>query len=124
MAQAPAKANRWHRFYKTAGWKKLRRRVLANAEHRCQRCGAEGVPLNAHHVRPVEQYPALALARDTMMPEAYEHGGKLVDGKRAAQPGVASMDVERVKRTRVTPDRPPGRRRQPLVSTSGSSHSS
>jgi hypothetical protein len=160
-AQARAKANRRHRFYKTAGWKKLRRRVLANAEHRCQRCGAEGVPLNVHHVRPVEQYPALALAReldrclpplsqaghddlalrvafvlafaagailtmlaDTMMPEAYEHGGKLVDGKRAAQPGVASMDVERVKRTRVTPDRPPGRRRQPLVSTSGSSHSS
>jgi hypothetical protein len=123
-AQARAKANRWHRFYKTAGWKKLRRRVLANAEHRCQRCGAEGVPLDVHHVRPVKQYPALALARDTMMPEAYEHGGKLVDGKRAAQPGVASMDVERVKRTRVTPDRPPGRRRQPLVSTSGSSHSS
>jgi 5-methylcytosine-specific restriction endonuclease McrA len=66
-AQARAKANRWHPFYKTAGWKKLRRRVLANAEHRCQRCGAEGVPLDVHHVRPVEQYPELALELENLI---------------------------------------------------------
>ena len=39
-------------IYKSARWRRLRRRVLAEAGFRCQTCGAAGV-LEVHHVTPL-----------------------------------------------------------------------
>ena len=63
--QARARANRWHLFYKSAPWRKLREVALADAGHACQRCG-KGGRLDVHHVRSLDERHDLALDLDNL----------------------------------------------------------
>lgn len=58
------------RFYVTAAWKQLRRERLAKDNYLCQRCLKRKriVPATTvHHIKPVKDYPELALVIDNLI---------------------------------------------------------
>jgi 5-methylcytosine-specific restriction endonuclease McrA len=57
-ASAKARRGRSQRFYASFLWRKLRYRVLAEHDGRCQACGrgaADGIVLNVDHIEPLSK---------------------------------------------------------------------
>ncbi len=60
-----------HKFYECNEWRALRDSVMAEHHYECQLCKSRGVYSPAeigHHIKPLRQYPALALTRSNIMP--------------------------------------------------------
>lgn len=54
------------KFYQSPEWRAIRAEILAEDHNECQICKANGEyePANTvHHVKPIEEYPELALSR-------------------------------------------------------------
>lgn len=48
------------RWYKRRAWRHARQAALARDLYACVRCGSSGGKLDVDHIRPAEQWPALA----------------------------------------------------------------
>jgi 5-methylcytosine-specific restriction endonuclease McrA len=68
-AKARAKKGRSQRFYASFAWRKLRYRVLAENNGRCQACGrsaVDGVVLNVDHIHPLSKHWERRLDRSNL----------------------------------------------------------
>jgi 5-methylcytosine-specific restriction protein A len=87
-------------FYKTGVWVRKRVEILERDNHECQRCKRNGGYAKAecvHHIKPLEQYPELALVDENLESLCFvchniEHPEKL-------------RTPEASKRRQITPER-------------------
>jgi 5-methylcytosine-specific restriction endonuclease McrA len=87
-------------FYKTRKWERKRAEILERDNHECQRCKRNGGYAKAecvHHIKPIEQYPELALVDENLESLCFachniEHPEKL-------------RTPEASKRRQITPER-------------------
>lgn len=58
------------RFYNTKAWKQIRLERLARDNYLCRRCKKRNLLIPAtmvHHIKPLEDYPELALELDNLI---------------------------------------------------------
>ncbi|MFU1798198.1 HNH endonuclease [Paenibacillus azoreducens] len=56
-------------FYKSKEWRKCREKVLIRDHYLCQQCLRKGILTTAntvHHIKPLEDYPELALDENNL----------------------------------------------------------
>ena len=90
------------RFYVTAAWKQLRLERLAKDNYLCQRCLKRKriVPATTvHHIKPVKDYPELALVMDNLISLCNTCHGQVEDRYRKWR--ERREDNKRQRRARV-----------------------
>ena len=66
-------------FYKSKEWQRARAEAMARSLYLCQDCLARGVIKKAemvHHIKPLREYPRLALDQDNLKPLCNKCHGK------------------------------------------------
>lgn len=66
-------------FYKSTAWKKVRAQAMARAHYLCQDCLKRGVINKAemvHHIKPLREFPELALDINNLKPLCYKCHGR------------------------------------------------
>lgn len=88
------------KFYKSKEWIELRDQVRLEQHYECQKCKEEGKvgPADVvHHIKPIRDFPLLALNKDNLLclchmhhekehPEKFEKANRMMERKERKQP--------------------------------------
>lgn len=68
------------KFYKSAAWRRLRKQILEQNNNECFKCKELGLvtlasesKVDIDHIKPLEEFPELALEPENLMPLCVRH---------------------------------------------------